>query len=57
MTLEEANAKLSETDAYIYQTANGQYRWSALMWESAFAFDTVEEAYNEAADYINRGGY
>lgn len=57
MTLEEANAKLSETTAFIYQNANGQYRWSAIMWESVFAFDTVREAYEEAVDYIKRGGY
>ena len=56
MTLEEANARLSQTTVYIFQRANGQYRWVAIMWES-WSFDTVQETYNDALDYLNRGGY
>ena len=57
MTLEEANARLSETTVYIYQTSDGRYMWSAIMSESSWSVDTVQEAYDEAVYYINRGGY
>lgn len=57
MTLEEANEILSETTVYIYKNSEGRYMWSAIMGESTWSCDTVQEAYDEAVYYINRGGY
>lgn len=57
MTLEEALEKLKGTTAFIYETISGKYHWFAIMSESSFPFDTVREAYEEAADYLSKGGY
>jgi hypothetical protein len=56
MTIEEANAKLSETTAFIFQEANGQYGWMTIMSESD-SFDTVKEAYDDVVSYLKQGGY
>ena len=57
MTFEEAMEKLKGTTVSIFKTDSGKYHWFAIMSESSFPFDTVREAYEEAADYLKRGGY
>lgn len=57
MTFEEALEKLEGTTASIVEIGNGKYHWCAIMSESSFPLCTVREAYEEAMEYLNQGGY
>ena len=57
MNLEEARRIFYDTTISIGQSfKDGSYYWFAIMGEDR-GFDNVEEAVNDALDYLKNGGY